>query len=127
MPDVLLDTCAFAWSLQASNLVTPAARSAVANAAVVYLSPISLYEITQKVRLGKWAAMAPLAPYLSAVPYLGIVTMASLDAAVCTAAGALVWAHRDPFDRMIAATAMQLGCPLVSSDRAFDGIVARIW
>ena len=43
------------------------------------------------------------------------------------------WSHRDPFDRMIAATAIALGCPLISKDAAFDGLCGvpewqgRIW
>ena len=48
-------------------------------------------------------------------------------------AGTLDWAHRDPFDRMIAATAIEMACPLVSKDAAFDGLdettgwKERIW
>jgi PIN domain nuclease of toxin-antitoxin system len=29
------------------------------------------------------------------------------------------WAHRDPFDRLIVATALALGVALISKDRAF--------
>ena len=49
------------------------------------------------------------------------------------AAGLLAWDHRDPFDRMIAATAIELSCPLISKDPAFDGLAGftgwcgRIW
>lgn len=48
-------------------------------------------------------------------------------------AGSLEWDHRDPFDRMIAATAIELATPLVSADPAFDGLSAvsgwpgRVW
>lgn len=38
------------------------------------------------------------------------------------------WNHRDLFDRMIAATALQEGLPLVSSAGAFDAVgVVRVW
>jgi PIN domain nuclease of toxin-antitoxin system len=37
------------------------------------------------------------------------------------------WAHRDPFDRMLAATALHLAVPLLSADTVFDGIVTRLW
>ena len=37
-------------------------------------------------------------------------------------AGRLDWAHRDPFDRMLAAQAMLEGLTLVTRDPAFDGI-----
>jgi PIN domain nuclease of toxin-antitoxin system len=35
--------------------------------------------------------------------------------------------HRDPFDRLLAATAMHYNLPLVSADVVFDGIVTRLW
>lgn len=40
-------------------------------------------------------------------------------------AGGMDWSHRDPFDRMIAATAIELACPVVSKDSAFDGLRGR--
>ncbi len=47
--------------------------------------------------------------------------------------GGLDWSHKDPFDRMIAATALELACPLISKDPAFDDLLAfpgwigRVW
>jgi PIN domain nuclease of toxin-antitoxin system len=52
---------------------------------------------------------------------------ADLAPAICTAAGLMDWSHRDPFDRMLAATALHYALPLVSADAVFDGITARIW
>ena len=37
-------------------------------------------------------------------------------------AAKLAWPHRDPFDRFIAATAMELKVPLLSADAAFDDL-----
>jgi PIN domain nuclease of toxin-antitoxin system len=34
--------------------------------------------------------------------------------------------HKDPFDRMLAAQAMELGLPLVSADTAFDQLAPEI-
>jgi PIN domain nuclease of toxin-antitoxin system len=48
--------------------------------------------------------------------------MAPLDAAIAILAAKLDWSHRDPFDRLIAATAMQLKAALISSDAAFDAL-----
>jgi len=35
--------------------------------------------------------------------------------------------HRDPFDRLILATAQAMNLPLISTDAMFDGRVTRIW
>lgn len=50
-----------------------------------------------------------------------------IDAAVALTAGQLIWDHRDPFDRLIAATALERKLALVSADAAFDMVVTRIW
>jgi PIN domain nuclease of toxin-antitoxin system len=43
-------------------------------------------------------------------------------------AGLLPLHHRDPFDRLLAAQALELGIPIVSRDRIFDRYgVQRIW
>ncbi len=112
------------------NLSAAAIRAADA-AQAVRLSPISLFEISQKVRAGKWPEMAP---YLDTLPDLaagqGILT-APLTAEIAITAGRLSWSHRDPFDRILAATALQSGAVLVSADAMFDtlpsGGLQRIW
>ena len=65
MSAVLLDTNAFAMMLTDDPRLTDAARAAILNASRVALSVISLYEIGQKVRLGKWPEMAPFAAGLA--------------------------------------------------------------
>ena len=127
MSDILLDTNAFAWALQGPGQLSSSAQRAMTAANRIYMSPISMFEITQKVRVGKWPAMAAIASNLAAYVALQGVTVVPLDVIICAAAGSMAWTHKDPFDRMIAATALHLGCPLVSSDAVFDGIVARIW
>ncbi|WP_193353766.1 type II toxin-antitoxin system VapC family toxin [Azospirillum lipoferum] len=53
--------------------------------------------------------------------------VAGFDPAVCLTAGMMDWPHRDPFDSLLAATAMHYKLPLVSAGAAFDGIVTRLW
>ena len=42
-------------------------------------------------------------------------------------AGLQSWEHRDPFDRLIAATALRMNVPLLSADAVFDGVDMRLW
>ncbi|QGM96642.1 type II toxin-antitoxin system VapC family toxin [Methylocystis parvus] len=127
MTALLLDTHAWVWSLTDDPRLSARAREAVAGAGGVNVSPISFFEISQKARLGKWPEMAP---YVDALPKLLVEQgglAARLNPAICTLAGSLTWAHRDPFDRLIAATSILEGLSLVSVDAAFDGVAPRIW
>lgn len=54
-------------------------------------------------------------------------SVAGFDPAICIAAGMMPWTHRDPFHRLLAATAMHYNLPLVSADVVFDGIITRLW
>jgi PIN domain nuclease of toxin-antitoxin system len=133
MSAVLLDTHAWAWLLSASPRLSTKAVRRVEAADEVYVSPISFFEIAQKVRLGKWPEMAAFA---SKLPKLlrdqgGRATPFSDE--IGLRAGLMEWSHRDPFDRMIAATALALDLPLISADPAFDGLSGferwreRVW
>ena len=61
MRAVLLDTHAWAWSLYQSSRLSPKGRASLEEAKRVLVSPISFYEVAQRVRLGKWAEMEPFA------------------------------------------------------------------
>ncbi len=127
MTSVLPDTHAWAWSLAGDDRLSARALAAINEADTVFVSPISFFEIAQKVRLGKWPEMVS---FLDRLPTLlqsqgGVV--AAFGPQTCIEAGMMDWAHRDPFDRLLAATARQSKHLLVSADAAFDGIVTRVW
>ena len=101
--------------------------SELTKAQTILVSAISFFEIAQKVRLGKWPEMAP---YVDSLPDLlerqrGVAT--ALEAADSLLAGTMEWPHRDPFDRLLAASAIRRGVAIVSADPVFDAIAARIW
>jgi PIN domain nuclease of toxin-antitoxin system len=124
---VLLDTHAWAWSLDADSRLSVTARRSIAGATAVYVSPISFYEIGQKVRLGKWPEMQPFIDRLPLLLEEQGGRIAGLTPAIALAGAAMDWSHRDPFDRILAATAEHYGLPLVSADAVFDGRARRLW
>jgi len=124
---ILLDTHAWAWSLKGDKRLSSNARDAMEGADTVVLSAVSFFEIAQKVRIGKWPDMADSVNDLTAILDRQAGVLAPIDGGVSLQAGLLEWENRDPFDRMIAATAMARGLTLVSADAAFDPIVKRIW
>lgn len=124
---VLLDTHAWAWSLSGDPRLSAPALAAIGSADAVFVSPISFFEIAQKVRLGKWPEMEAFVEELPSLLQRQGGLSAALEPAICVAAGVLAWPHRDPFDRLLAATARHYALPLVSADTIFDGVAARIW
>ena len=54
----------------------------------------------------------------------GIAALA-ISSEIADLAGALFWDHRDPFDRIIAATSITLKLTLMSADEAFDQLADR--
>ncbi|MCK6441887.1 type II toxin-antitoxin system VapC family toxin [Elstera cyanobacteriorum] len=127
MTALLLDTHVWAWTLTGSARLSASAITAIEAAPQVYVSPISFFEIAQKVRLGKWPEMVPFLDQLPGLLAVQGACAAGLPPEVCLLAGRLDWPHRDPFDRFLAATAKHLRIPLVSADTVFDGIVPRLW
>jgi PIN domain nuclease of toxin-antitoxin system len=81
------------------------------------------------VRLGKWPLMARFATSLPDYAAKAGLTVAPLTAEVAVLAGSLDWPHRDPFDRLLAATALVNGWQLLSADPVFDSLTGlrRVW
>jgi PIN domain nuclease of toxin-antitoxin system len=77
--------------------------------------------------------MEPFAENLSTLLEAQGGNVASLTDEICLRAGLLEWHHRDPFDRIIAATSLVEGLRLVSADPVFDSLTptlgwgSRIW
>ena len=130
LSDVLLDTHAWIWSLMDSARLRSRVKEAILAADAVYVSPISIYEVVRKVAIGKWPEIVPNLDALLAEQQ---TVSAPFTRAVAARAGALDWAHRDPFDRLIAATAIEMGWELISKDAEFDaldgihGWRGRVW
>lgn len=124
-----MDTHTWAWSLTGDARLSERAAAAILEADSVLVSPISFFEIGQKVRLGKWPEMLTYVDDLPALLEEQGGMVATLTPQVCLQASIIDWDHRDPFDRLLAATAMQLSVPLISTDTVFDTLadVTRIW
>ena len=129
MTQLLIDTHTFAWIMSEPERLPRAARMLIDTADQTHASVASLYEIAQKVRLGKWPQMEPAVRSLAEEAVAIGVDLVPLTGSISIQAGLLDWPHRDPFDRMIAATALVLGLVLVSADTAFDSLpeLRRVW
>ncbi|KFL30192.1 twitching motility protein PilT [Devosia riboflavina] len=128
MSRLLLDTHAWAWSLLAHERLSARAIEAIDTAQAVSISAISFYEIGQKIRLGKWPEMAPYQLELVGLAARQGIKVLDVSAAASLGASILDWNHRDPFDRIIGATALMEDIKLVSADVAFDELnTLELW
>lgn len=133
MTPVLLDTHAWAWSLTADQRLSAAAVDAMGQAETVCVGAISFFEIGQKVRIGKWPEMAPFLDRLVSIADEQGAWVVDLSPEIALLAAGMEWDHRDPFDRIIAATAIVRGLALVSADVVFDTLPSfpkwrgRVW
>ena len=125
----VLDTHVLAWMINNDANLTLATRAMISQQKTLALSPVTFYEIAQKVRLGKWPLMAPHLENLSRLVATAGLTIVPVDPEIAHLAGTLDWPHRDPFDRMLAATALVNGWVLISADTAFDSLIGlrRVW
>jgi PIN domain nuclease of toxin-antitoxin system len=122
MQPLLLDTCALIWIAEDEPLVAEAAAAldqAYAAGIAAYVSPISAWEIgALAARDAISLSIAPQRWFARVLETPG-VRLASLSPELLIAASFLPGAPpRDATDRIIAATARDLGATLVTRDRA---------
>ena len=91
-------------------------------AETVSISAISLFEIGQKVRLEKWPEIAPYLDQLISLATQQGARLVKISPEASLLAATMPWDHRDPFDRIIAATAITNGLMLVTKDSAFHAL-----
>jgi len=129
---VLVDTHCLLWLVDESShtrIPPPALAAVVDPTNDLLISAITPWELSLKYWLGKLPeAFALLAAWEDTVKRLR-ATVLSLTGDHGIVAGQLDWAHKDPFDRMIAAQAVIENAALISADTVFDSVsgMRRIW
>jgi PIN domain nuclease of toxin-antitoxin system len=120
--NLLLDTQALLWWQEGSRKLGPRARRAIeADAAIVYVSAASAWEIAIKSRAGRLKLSSPPHHWIpDGLERQGFV-MLPVTAGHAVATSSLPDIHEDPFDRVLIVQARQEGLTLVTSDAAFDG------
>ncbi|CAN5500437.1 type II toxin-antitoxin system VapC family toxin [soil metagenome] len=127
----LLDTHALAWAVSDPGRLSDEARALLRNPGnALLLSPASIWEMSIKHRAGKWPEVAPFmdeAHYARFSRRLGARELC-ISSAHARLAGGFSVAHKDPFDRLLAAQSMLEGVALISKDAALDAFpITRLW
>lgn len=126
---LLLDTHTFLWWVADDAALSRRARAAIADAGnECLLSLASCWEMAIKLSLGKLTLDGKLDRFLpEQLAANGFLTLPVELAHVARVAD-LPFHHRDPFDRLLAAQALEEAVPIVSADTVFRHYgVTRIW
>ncbi len=124
---LLLDTHALLWWLFDDAQMSRTARGVIQDPANdVFVSAASAWEIATKFRLGKLASASVLVQDMA-----GCFSAAGFRELLITVkhaqrAGSFPQAHRDPFDRMLAAQALLEDLSLVTRDPTLDQFGAKV-
>lgn len=120
---LLLDTHAVVWWWLDDPRLPAKARDAIADPTnLVHVSAASAWEIATKSRAGKWPDVARIVDEFPALLRKSRFVPLPITVEHAARAGALPGAHRDPFDRMLAAQSAAEAAPLVTADTLFASL-----
>jgi PIN domain nuclease of toxin-antitoxin system len=127
--NVLLDTCTFLWLTREPHMISAPAREVLDDpTTILNMSHASVLEMVVKHRAGKLTFPQPPEKWIPSRRAHFQINDLPLDELRIYRAGKLPDMHRDPFDRLIAAHAMQSGCSVISPDTQ-SGLLgaSRLW
>ena len=124
----LLDTHTAIWFFDGDSSMSPAANQIIRDRSNrIYLSVISAWELTIKISIGKLRFPGDAAGFIQ-VAQNNDITIIPIKTAQLTVLRDLPLIHRDPFDRLLVATAISEQMTIITAD---DNIarydVTHIW
>ncbi len=124
---LLLDTHIFLWYITADPSLPPAFRAAIQDPAnEVYLSVASVWEAVIKYSLGKLPLPASPEQYLPGQRELHQIASLPIEEGALGHLAKLPPLHRDPFDRILVAQALQHDLTLVTADDAVKAYPVKL-
>jgi PIN domain nuclease of toxin-antitoxin system len=110
---LLLDTQVFLWVLSNSSRIGRQARAWIETADEVYVSAASIWEAAIKMRIGKLEVLVD--DLLQAIEPSGFMEL-PVSARHAARVASLPLIHRDPFDRLLVAQALETSLQLLTAD-----------
>jgi PIN domain nuclease of toxin-antitoxin system len=130
---IVLDTHAWIWWVTNPKQVSKDALKEIELAMEreeIYISSISCWEVALLVRKGRLELALPVKDWIARSEALPFVQFVPLDNRIALRSNLLPGElHEDPADRVIIATSLTLGAPLVSKDQKIRNYphVKTIW
>ena len=127
--NVLLDTCTFIWMAQESSKLSRIAAGVIDDEEnELFVSDISLWEITLKFTSGRFSLPTSPGNWLTEKCEFFNLTPLQIQRSAVFLTASLPQVHADPFDRLIAAQAIENNLVILSPDRPLSLLGAkRIW
>ena len=114
---MLLDTCTLLWLTSDSERLSARVREAMARQPeALRVSSISAFEIGQKAARGRLILPLPIGPWFAQVVEKHGLIELPVTGSIAGAATELPLLHRDPFDRILIATALAHGIAILTPD-----------
>ncbi len=121
---LLLDTHALLWWLEGDQRLSTPVHDAISDASnSILVSASSIWEVATKARIGKLPQVRSASRLPEVVAEQGFA-MLSITITDAHRAGWLQGAHRDPFDRILVAQALDLGLAIATRDAALKKLGA---
>jgi PIN domain nuclease of toxin-antitoxin system len=126
---LLLDTHAFLWWVEDAPSLPRKARAAIADPGnECFLSLVSSWEMSIKLSLGKLKLPGVIERFIPQQLAENGLHQLPIDFRHVARVAGLAFHHRDPFDRLLAAQAIEEDLAIVSADRIFARYgVRRVW
>jgi len=116
---MLLDTCALIWLAMGGGSLSEGAKQAIEEAAAVYVSSISAFEIAHADARGRLELPCDAERWYHEVLDKHSLTEIPISGKIAISSTKLPMVHKDPCDRFIIATAQLENLPIVTGDRMF--------
>ena len=120
---MVIDSHVLYWWLEGHPRLSIRALDAIEVAAnggpPLLLSPVTFWEFGIKERRGQFRALRPVREWPDIITPISWIQILTTDSRIWMKAAELDWDHRDPADRIIAATALVHGVPVLTKDEIF--------
>ena len=127
---VLLDTCALIWLCSQPDKFSEKASSFLKTISELelFISDATVLEIALKSSIGKLELPDEPEKWIEEQCNIWGIAFLPISRKVIYGSARLPWHHKDPFDRLIIASALRDDLPIITSDRFFsDYGVTVIW
>ena len=120
---MVIDSHVLLWWFAGAEALSANARHALSgiggSGAEFIVSPVTFWEFRLKEIRGLLVPNRPVREWPEVLRRIGNIRLEDVDPEIWLLSAELDWDHRDPADRIIAATALIHGVPVLTKDRVF--------